>query len=353
MPLSPLRVLHRKLASANTSAGFEVHRRFILVAQRRQCQSLSLGEDKPELLQSVLANLEEPSKDMVRAQSMILGKRRIPAVIGDDFRWEPRGSMFSPHYHHVSDIDLHYFRAKRIEKESVDALVKHRSKLGIISFSILRRCSENEDTEDLELPWGSYRQAPAAFWHRPDHEANCEKGLRAVVLTGVVKVSGGWMVPIDITLSSEKEKSEPIQSRIAKLQRNVERGKSWKALQRLRALLGAVRCQRGRTRLRDELAEAINSELGRLRFLLTQLHLFQRTRAMREARPTRHIQLSSYIDDTNYFVSKLGLPADVVLDDLQALCKAELSRRSDAILLRYKDRIVQSLWHPKVGVLFQ
>eukprot|EP00927_Polykrikos_kofoidii_P076876 TRINITY_DN73890_c0_g1_i1.p1 TRINITY_DN73890_c0_g1~~TRINITY_DN73890_c0_g1_i1.p1 ORF type:complete len:569 (+),score=72.73 TRINITY_DN73890_c0_g1_i1:118-1707(+) len=298
------------------------------------------AQAKAQNLDAVLAQLRAPPKELVHRAAYALAKRRIPSVIGDSFIWEPRGSMFSMHYQHVSDIDLHYFSKKPIKRQTIQDLERHRKRLGIVSFTLIRKC--NGIAEDEELKWGTYRSNPSGFW------GACDDGLRAVVLTGVVQVAGEWLVPIDIVLSSESDHNEPVHSRLQKMSRNVDRGKSWKALQRLRGLLGNVRSQRGRTKLRNEIAEDINKQIGQLRFLLIQLELFQRSTALKKVhRAGRNVKVSTYIENHEYFTKQLGLPGNISVDDLHSVCKLELKHRSDAIWMKYKDKVASNLWHGK------
>lgn len=351
--------------------------------RRRGLCAAGEGGDAGEQLRGILAAMRSPPKASVCEEARVLATRRLPPVIGRSFKWKPRGSMFSRHYDHVSDIDLHYFRKMEIGREVVEAIIAQRSRLGIVSFSLLRHCTgQGSGQEDVELSWEVYASDRDAFWApalscaaelcvKPfGADSSAEElgiaeplaappvglgsggasgGLRAVVLTGVVRVCGGWMVPLDLTLSSEEEYSEPVPSRLLKLARNVERGKAWKALQRLRALLGVLRPQKGRLFLRQQIAEDINAELGHLRFLMIQLELLERGEAGALAGPDADVGAlaSSYLVDRDLFAAQLALPRDPPPGELLRLCRAELGRRSDALWLKYRDRVAESLWHEK------
>ena len=264
-------------------------------------------------LSRALADLKEPKKgDIAHGARRIghgLAQRSFPR-----YRFQERGSLFSYLVTHVSDADCQLFKSDGAVSEK-----EWRRLLGdVASREMTHRSSirwTSAGGESVEEPWDD---EDALFRIMEEEE------LVTVVATGVAKFSR-WLLPIDIALSTDVT-SEPTASRVQKIVAKLKEGDYAKVLQKLRALLKPYKD------LRDKLARRVNEQIGRIRFLVKQLHMLVE---MRLAASIGEVACANYVRNTlglNWFAPRM-------LDPLLAAEELELQRRAKVILDAHFDAI--------------
>jgi len=210
------------------------------------------------LLSSVLDNCQVASRASLAAAAETFARSQALKAVGrGSFRFIPAGSVYMQELHFAKDLDIMLLcKDPQLTAVSVGALVALSQRTFVAGPISVRRlyC----DGTECEVPW---HEVSARELEARSSEYD------AVVLTGVFRIPReGWEVPMDITVSCG-DKKESKEHRLSKIQQKVAEGDYAKVLQKVRSLL------KNDKDLRSVLCDAVNREVGKLRFLVMQLQL--------------------------------------------------------------------------------
>lgn len=251
------------------------------------------------------------------------------------FRLQERGSLYSPLIHHISDADVQMFTKKQgsISFSQCDHLIQFaRTQFYLSHIESVRW--EAVDGSKVEVPYEQFDL----------HDSlKGRSGHAAFIVTGIYRFSNGFLIPMDLALICGGQSSEPPQQRCEKIMSKVQQGDFAKVLQKVRALF-----RKGEAR--DRLVDSINSDIGKLRFVVKQLEMIKRIMTISQNVENDVAQDTQVTTMTGYLHRVLGLsPAVVSLHDITASSsltggfECELQRRALMVLQAHHDVIAAKL----------
>ena len=273
--------------------------------------SPSSGPEPREILLRALRSLREPEKDFVQQRAKDIVKRLRNSF--RRFRFQERGSLWSPYISHVSDADVQFFASHGRGVSAQEGLrLLHKSRSVFTAF--MHGKSKTGDVESPKLNELDFE----AHLSRPDSHRG------AVVVTGLV-ACGSFLIPFDIALSDEGVDHESNEQRMDKIQKKLREGNYAKVLQKVRSMVK----HKGFKRV---LADRVNSECGSVRFLAAQLKMICTS------------DLPA-IDGTAYAHNVLGIDGDALphLGPLALCAEDETQRRALSILTEMRSEIARRL----------
>lgn len=305
----------------DTKEGANAHNNWKLMHERSEEEDVAetlgsrLSIVEHSMLARALNKLREPQKSQIEDYTKSLG-RKISTLL-PNYKFQERGSVFSYLVKHVSDADCHMFKksGKILEddrrillRDVAMKMLEHRSSI-----------SYRKDGEDqIKLPWNDSSED---FWSNVH--------TRILVLKGVAKYPGGWLIPVNLTISTG-DRNESKDSRMRRILEKLRAGDYAGVLQQLRGIL------RHNKDLRNEIASDVNEELGRLRFFAKQLQLIVE---MRESSSIDEKSSDLYVRD----VLGISFFAPTMLKPLHAETESILQRRAKKILNKYLEAVASSL----------
>jgi hypothetical protein len=303
-------------------------------------EALELATDTPSRVVLLLQQVVEPNKQLLIAEVKSIAGNVTRSSKLKGFRLQERGSLFSPLIDHISDADIQLFTKKRIVTvDQCEQLLNFaRSNFYLGNIEAVRW--EGFDGSKIEVPFNEFDFASSL---------QGQAGYSAFILVGVHRFSSGILVPVDLALSCDGQKSEPAQQRCEKILTKLQEGDFAKVLQKVRALF-----KKGYAR--DRLVDSVNSHVGALRFVVKQLGMIQRVLAVSQQQAAERGDSSALAEQeaamTTYLHAVLGFaPGVLSVHDLlpaseaPALleCECELQRRALAVIQTHHDAIAQKL----------
>lgn len=250
----------------------------------------------------------QPNKGNLQQEAHGIVQQHVSRVLGTSYRFEERGSLFSPYLQHVTDIDIQMFgRGYKIGAATAQALLGLRHSLFLKTLSVRLVSSHNGSTQ--EIPWSTFHADAQKM-------GECE----AVVLCGIWRSKDGWLFPIDITASVGEDRETPDQ-RITKIQEKVGQGDYAKVLQKIRAMV--------RQPLKSSIASSVNDQIGPLRFLAKQLRMLR-----------DHPEITNV---KTYLGTKLGLRENLNPAVACLAVENEMQQRAQQELRRFKQPVAETL----------
>lgn len=214
-----------------------------------------------------------------------------------------RGSLFSNLIEHVSDADIQLFSGQSsVTPEQCESLLRIAQREFYFSF-IKKICVIGMDDKKVEISFENISSV---------------QGVRckSFILSGYSAFSNGFILPVDVALTSGGETRESRSDRKQNIISKLKCGDFAKVLQKIRALY-----KKGS--IRDKLVTAINSDIGKLRFLVKQLLMIQ---FLFTNFPSHSEEISKYLSHT------LGMPSDTIssrnLEQVIFACELELQSRA-------------------------
>ena len=219
--------------------------------------SLEIEED----LITRFDDINLPSKGGVASQAAYTGhkfKEIVEDSLGNNCKFARKGSLFDESVNFVSDVDILLCSKDANPFEVIQALILSEN---LQPFRVMYRTKQNEEVE-FDAPPGEIATLPAFV-----HDAE------------VVSISCAYsfqehMLPFDVTATNAKQHNESIGHRIQKIRQNAMDGKFDKVVQRIKPLFNKIGTKTStKTALKTDWLEAMNNDVGRIRFIAKQLHL--------------------------------------------------------------------------------
>jgi len=234
---------------------------------------VSIDDTGASIIDLQMAALNTPDKLRIQEEARSVAAELEALFPGYSFK--ERGSLWSHHVRHISDCDLLLFGSTETGLEAEDA-TRFAAHAKFMSRVFLA-ASLAEFTDSLK-PQPHYEADLIDFAYDDfvSHIESRPAGTRfpELICSLVCECEGGWLLPFDLALidvpgikASKFRQNDP--SRMDEIAKKVEEGDFAKVLQKIRTLLW------GRGRLvKEELVRRIDdADIGKLRFLVTQLDM--------------------------------------------------------------------------------
>lgn len=251
----------------------------------------------------------QPNRASLQQEAKELALGRVAQALGQGYRFEERGSLFSPYLTDISDVDIQMFSSygTKVGAPAAEALLSLASSLLLKPISV--RLVSGSFRTTREVPWEAFQQ-----------ERNRAGEHEAVVVCGIYRNRDGWLLPMDVAASVGVDR-ETLNDRIAKIAEKAAQGNFAKVLQKIRGMV--------RQPLKSQIASAVNNDIGPLRFLTTQLSLLRDHPSL--------VNVGSYLD------TQLGLRENTNVAGCCAAAERDMQQRARQELMHFKHSVAGTL----------
>jgi len=274
----------------------------------------SVGEQPESLSWLDLARrARQPNRRRLQEEVSSLARGEVAEALGPGFRFEERGSLFSPLVQDVTGADILMFgnhSGGAVGTRAAEAVLGLASSVLCPPESVL-----------LGGGGGVRREVPWSTFERERDEAGTHGAgtYERVVVSGIYRTRDRFLVPMCISVSVGKD-HESINDRLKTMTRSAAEGDYAKALQKVRGMV--------KSPLKREISHSINRHIGPLRFLVKQLKLLQ--------------DHPDIVDAQRYTEDVLGL-GNISIGASYRAAEEEMQRRAMRDLAYWKKKVARYL----------
>eukprot|EP00747_Dinoflagellata_sp_TGD_P120885 gnl/TRDRNA2_/TRDRNA2_173341_c0_seq2.p1 gnl/TRDRNA2_/TRDRNA2_173341_c0~~gnl/TRDRNA2_/TRDRNA2_173341_c0_seq2.p1 ORF type:complete len:425 (-),score=54.77 gnl/TRDRNA2_/TRDRNA2_173341_c0_seq2:122-1396(-) len=303
------------------------HLRNIAVSRLRSSFNVLRASYDRDVLYEALEQIDYPSRLEVFNEAKRMAEEFEVFLLPYGFSFRQKGGLWSPYVEYVSDVDLMFF-----PDEEMSLFWKDHNR-SVVSRDVAKKfVSAGQSLFESRLSsWikvvsaskgntflGRYREVEGTW------EELIEPDTVKLELVGVYALESapGWRVPMDVTLTT-REESLPRSVRAQQIVHSLEAGDFAKAAQRVRPLIFNKTSK-------WTFAQAVNHEIGQLRFVVRQLQVVQ------TMQPEAALE---------YVRSRLHLPVDEQADIVgwrQAAIYA-MQEKAYAVITDFQDMLMDDI----------